>query len=72
MSTHAPLELCYVVVSEESGEREVLGIFQRTDEDAVAYNAWEDGSLEWAPADCVEVKRGAVMYRGPGGLVELA
>lgn len=72
MSAQAPLELCYVVVTEESGTREVLGIYVRTDEDAVIYNAWETGERELAPEDCVEVRRGAVMYRGPGGLVELA
>lgn len=61
-----------VVVDTESGEREVLGEFSHVEEDAVAYWTWEDGSLTWAPADCVEIADGLISYRGPGGLAEVA
>lgn len=60
-----------IVVDVESGERKVLGIYVRSEEDAVFYNDWETGAGEWAPVDCVEVVPGRINYRGPGGLVEL-
>lgn len=58
-----------VVVNLEEG-REVLGIYQGLDEDMVRYNDWEEGTVEWAPADCVEVVPGFIVFHGPGGLVE--
>lgn len=59
-----------IVVDVESDERQVLGIYVRSEEDAVFYNDWETGAGEWAPVDCVEVVPGRINYRGPGGLVE--
>lgn len=46
----------FLVFSEESGTRELLGEYTSTEEDSVAY--WRsDGTLGWAPADCVEIVR---------------
>ena len=61
-----------VVVDLESETRDVLGIYVRTEEDAVSYNDWETGELVWAPEDCVAVVPGYVAYRGPRGLKESA
>lgn len=47
-----------VVVDLESETRDVLGIYVRTEEDAVSYYDWETGELVWAPEDCVAVVPG--------------
>lgn len=57
-----------VVDLESETPGDVLGIFQRTDEDTVIYNDWETGERSFAPVDCVEVVPGYIEYRGPGGL----
>lgn len=49
---------CRLVVSDESGTTEILGEYARTEEDAVAYWREEDGTLGWAPEDCVRVVPG--------------
>lgn len=43
------------VVNLESPEREVLGEYRLTDEDAVSYWREDDGTIAWAPEDCVAV-----------------
>lgn len=48
----------FLVVSDESGQHEILGEYARTEEDSVAYWREDDGTLEWAPEDCVRVVKG--------------
>lgn len=59
-STHgivsAEFEPAPVVVDTE-GDSGVIGVFVRTEEDAIFYRR-PDGSVTWAPADCVEIREG--------------
>lgn len=48
----------WVVVDVEREGREVIGEYVRREEDFVVYLREEDGTLGYAPDDCVEVVRG--------------
>lgn len=52
-----------IVIDTESSPEEIIGEFAGTEEDAVQYWDERDGSLQWAPADCVRVAKG----HRPGG-----
>lgn len=58
------MKLVLVIDVESSPTPKILGEYIRTEEDAVSYWCEEDGSIGWAPQDCVVVTRG---YRYAAG-----
>ena len=51
----AVTEFVYGVIDRESSPSEIVGEYARTEEDCIVYWRESDGTLAYAPADCVSV-----------------